>query len=260
MAEGIRITGLTHAYHRDHPVLSGLDLELPAGSFTAVVGPNGSGKSTLLRILAGALRPTAGRVTVLGLDPHHAPARERARHLAYLPQSEPDDVPFTAEELVLMGRFPYQGWLPFDRPEDIAAAERCLALVEATELRDRLLPEMSGGERQRVHLARALAQEPRLLLLDEPASSLDLRHQVEIYRLLASLHAEQEVTIVVVSHDLNLPGACVDHVAVLAAGRIGAFGTPAEILRADVLEPIYRTRILEGTVPGRSQPILFAAP
>jgi iron complex transport system ATP-binding protein len=159
-------------------------------------------------------------------------------------------------ELVLMGRFPFQGLLPFDRAVDLEAARTALELVEAADLAHRLLPEMSGGERQRVHLARALAQEPTVLLLDEPASSLDLRFRVETYRLLHDLNRQRSMTVVIVSHDLNLPGAHADHVAVLDKGRLSALGTPTEILKAEVLEPVYGTKIIEAWRDGHDRPFL----
>ena len=260
MAEHISMQGVEFAYSRGTPVLSGVDLALEAGSFTAIIGPNGSGKSTLIGILAGVLTPSAGTVHVAGLNLAVAAARERAQVVAYLPQSESEDAPFSALELVLMGRFPFQGLLPFDRAADVAAAREALDLVDGTDLAGRLLKEMSGGERQRIHLARALAQEPRVLLLDEPASSLDLHYRVEIYRLLKVLNREKGMTVVLVSHDLNLPGAYADQVAVLDRGKISAIGAPEDILRAEVLEPIYGTPILEAHAPGQPRPFLHPKP
>ena len=260
MADGIELEGVCFAWRKGAPVLVDLDLCLEAGSFTAIIGPNGSGKSTLMQVLAGLIRPDLGSVRAGGLDLGQTNARERARSIAYLPQSENEDVPFNALELVLMGRFPYQGLLPFDRLEDLQTARLCLDQVGAGDLAGRLMREMSGGERQRVHLARALAQDPSILLLDEPASSLDLRYQVEVYRLLKCLNRDQGRTIVVVSHDLNLPADHADRVAVLHGGRISSIGPPREILRAEILEPVYGTRILEATSPHRDLPYLHPAP
>ena len=259
MDDRIRTEDVWYAWRRGVEAIRGLSLDVPAAGFTAIVGPNGSGKSTLIALLAGVLRPDRGRVLVGDAEPSRLATRERARRIAYLPQSEPEDVPFTARELVLMGRFAYQGLLPFDRQADRDVADACLAEVGATDLADRRLAEMSGGERQRVHLARALAQEPEVLLLDEPASSLDLRHQAETYRLLSRLNREQGRGVVLVSHDLNLPGAFAENVVVIAEGRVAAVGTPQEILRAAVLEPVYRTRILEARLPGSERPVLVPA-
>jgi iron complex transport system ATP-binding protein len=256
----ITARGIRYSYRGGREALRGVDASLSSGSFAAIIGPNGSGKSTLLRILAGLLPRSGGSLEVAGIDPGTMKSRHRARRIAYLPQDEPEELPFTALELVLMGRFAYQGLLPFDRDEDLTVARECLALVEAQELEDRLLVEMSGGERQRIHLARALAQMPRVLLLDEPSSSLDLHHQIEAYRLLRRLVDEERRTVVVVSHDLNLPAAFAEQVIVLSQGEVHAAGPPLEILRASVLEPVYRTRILEARVEGHPFPVLLPAP
>lgn len=262
MADAIEVTGLRAGYGGGAPALDGVAFTVRDAGLAAVIGPNGSGKSTLLKVLAGLLRPEAGRVSVRGADPARERPKLRARRIAYLPQGEPEDAPFAALDLVLMGRFPYQGLLPFDRAEDLEVARRCLGAVDALPLAGRLLSEMSGGERQRVHLARALAQEPEVLLLDEPAAALDLRHQVSAWSLLRRLQAQDRRTVVAVSHDLNLPADFADQVLVLKGGRIVASGPPAEVLRASVLEPVYETRLLEARVAGRDLPVLIpsAAP
>lgn len=256
----LRLERVDFAYPSRAPILENLDFSLDRGKFAAIIGPNGSGKSTLLKLLAGSLTPSKGRVESAGLDVSRASAKERAKRIAYLPQNEPEEAPFTALELVLMGRFPYQGLLPFDRVSDVDVARTCLSAVEAAPLANRLLAEMSGGERQRVHLARALAQEPTLLLLDEPASSLDLHHQVEIYRLLKRLNQTEEKTVVLVSHDLNLPASFADLIVVLHERKIHAVGPPREILRSNILEPVYGTRILEASAEGLPYPALIPAP
>ncbi len=258
MGDGVVLSGVVLGYGRRSPVLSGVDLAVPAGGFAAVVGPNGGGKSTLLRALAGLAKPRAGTVRVGGVDPAALAAKERARRIAFLGQDEPDDAPYSVLDLVLCGRFPWQGFFPADRPEDVRIAERALEQVGLESLRDRRLGTLSGGERQRVHLARALAQEPKLLLLDEPAAALDLRFQVEIWSLLRDLHRRTETTIVVVSHDLNLPAQVAETVVVVADGGIRRQGRPEEVLRASVLEPVYRTPLVEIAMPGRRLPLVLA--
>ena len=211
MAErGVRLRGVRFGYGRGPDVLKGVDADAPEGAFVALAGPNGSGKSTLLQVLAGLLTPRAGEASIAGVVAHRAPARERARAVAYLPQHEPADAPFTVRELALMARYALQGRSPFDRPEDEEAVRRAAEATGVAHLLGRLPSELSGGERQRAWLARALACAPPALLLDEPSSSLDPLHQVETYRLLRRLNRERGATLVVAAHDLNLSAAYCD--------------------------------------------------
>lgn len=255
--DGVYFRDLRFAYRGGAEALRGASAEAPAGAFVAVVGPNGSGKSTLLACLAGVARPSSGEVEVAGLVPYAAPPKERARTIGLLAQHEPADASFTVRELALLGRYARQGRSPFDRPEDAAAADRALADVGLSRFADRLPAELSGGERQRAWLARALAAEPRALLLDEPASSLDPPGQAEIYRLLKRLNRERGATIVVVSHDLNLPAAHADLVWAVRDGAVVAAGPPAEVLRADVMGRVFDAAFDEAAAPGRAAPFLF---
>jgi iron complex transport system ATP-binding protein len=256
-APGVLFRDVHFAYPGLRDALDGASGEAAAGEIVAVVGPNGSGKSTLLGVLAGALRPRAGLVEAGGIAPAAASPRERARVLGRLTQTEPFDAPFTVGELVLQGRYARQGASPFDRDEDRAAAAAALADVGIERLADRLPGELSGGERQRAFLARALAVEPRVLLLDEPASSLDPPGQAEIYRLLTRLRDRRGTTVVVVSHDLNLPAVAADRVFALKRGKVVAAGSPREVLRAAVLAAVYDAPFLEAAVPGRATPLVF---
>lgn len=243
MVDGLKLSGLTVKYRQGsgRPALIDLDLEIPEGAFAVILGPNGAGKSTLLRALVGLEKPAVGRIQWRGKEPHRMAPKARAQSIAYLAQNEAQDAPYTALELVLMGRFAHQPLWPFDTDRDVSVAKDCLAKVDATDLAERRLDEMSGGERQRVHLARVLAQEAPWLLLDEPAAALDLQHQVETYALLSRLHRQERKTVVLVSHDINLPISCATHVYVLAEGRLAAAGSPTEVLRVSVLQPIYKT-------------------
>jgi ABC-type cobalamin/Fe3+-siderophores transport system ATPase subunit len=253
---GIVASGVAFSYRGGHPVLRGVDLDLRPGAFAALMGPNGCGKSTLLRVLAGLLEPAAGSVSVAGLDLRRATPRARARTVGWLPQSEPLDLPFLVRELVVMGLYPLQGRFPFDRAEDIAKAEAALAAVGATDFGDRRLAELSGGERQRAALARVLAPGPRVLLLDEPAANLDARHQIEAYRLIRRVNREEGRTVLLVSHDFNLPASFADVVALMKDGRIVRQGPPAEILRASVLEGVYEVPFHEAWTDGLDHPLL----
>ncbi|HEY8449851.1 MAG TPA: ABC transporter ATP-binding protein, partial [Bacillota bacterium] len=186
------------------PVLRDLDLRIDAGEWVAVIGPNGCGKTTLLRVLTGLLRPAAGRVRLDGLDLAALPRTTVARRLALAGAWPAADFPFTVAEYVLLGRIPHRSTWGGETAADWQAVERALALTHCTGLADRLLPTLSEGERQRAALARALAQEPEVLLLDEPTAHLDLGHQVETMELLTELHRQAGLTLITVLHDLNL--------------------------------------------------------
>ncbi|MSR75009.1 MAG: ABC transporter ATP-binding protein [Planctomycetes bacterium] len=240
------------------PLLEGVNLRALSGSISAVIGPNGSGKSTLLGLLAGLLRPQTGSVSIGGKDPALLAARERARLLAFLPQRDGLESALTVLQVLLLSRYAQQGWWPFADTADFAAAESALLRVDLADFANRQVHQLSGGERQRLAIARALVRDPAVLLLDEPASALDLCHQLSTFRLLRSLAAEGR-TLLLVSHDLNLPGDFADQVFVLAGGRIAAAGTPAEILRASVLEPLYGVALHEARSSARALPVLMPA-
>jgi iron complex transport system ATP-binding protein len=209
------------------PVLAGLDLRIERGDFLGIIGPNGAGKSTAVRLLLGVLSPTAGRVLLDGREPHRIPARELARMLAAVTQEEPVDFPFTAEEVVLMGRIAHLGPLGFERAADLEAAARAMASTGVAALGARPFHALSGGERKRVLLARALAQGAPLLVLDEPAAALDIHHQIAIFDLLAERNRGGD-TVVVVVHDLNLAAAYCKRLLLLPEGGAPPLVGPVE--------------------------------
>jgi iron complex transport system ATP-binding protein len=221
--EGVRAT------LRGREVLCGVSLELRSGEVLALAGANGAGKTTLLRTASGLLRPDAGRVLLAGRPLAELDRRELARQIAVVPQEAPFAFPFRAGEAVLMGRSPHLPRLGFEGPRDLAIARAALAQVGIEALADRSILELSGGERQLVLLARALAQQPRVLLLDEPTAHLDLRHRLQVLELVRELAAAGRSALVV-SHDLSLAAGSCDRIALLAAGRILAVGPPAEVL------------------------------
>jgi len=224
-------------------ILGPLDLEVRAGETLVIVGPNGAGKTTLLRLLTGLLRPRSGEISWRGRPYAELSRRELARRIAYVPQIRPARVPLTVEEVVLLGRYPHLSalqWAP--RASDFAAVDEALSRVGAEELRKRRVDELSGGERQAVFIAAALAQEAELLVLDEPTIHLDARHQSDLAGLLHGLAGESERTVVLATHDLNLAGLLGDRLLALEGGRILASGRPAEILRPDLLESLFRAR------------------
>ncbi|MEY9846683.1 iron complex transport system ATP-binding protein [Streptacidiphilus sp. BW17] len=229
------------AHQPDEPsaVVADLDLRLPEGAVTAIIGPNGCGKSTLLRGLARLLRPSAGSVLLDGVDLHRLPSRQLARRLGLLPQqpTAPDGI--TVEGLVRLGRHPHQGlFSPWTRA-DQDAVEQALAQTGTVELRDRPVDELSGGQRQRAWIALTLAQQTELLLLDEPTTFLDLRHQLEVLDLVARLQRESGRTVVAVLHDLGQAARYADHLVVLERGRLAAAGAPAEVLTAELVARVF---------------------
>ncbi|MFJ9609825.1 ABC transporter ATP-binding protein [Kitasatospora sp. NPDC101176] len=213
-------------------------LEAAAGQVVGLVGPNGSGKSTLLRCVYRALRPAAGAVLLDGAELHALPAREAARRVAALPQEHSAEFDFTVAEVVAMGRLPHRSGLGGPGPDDRARCARALRRVGAEHLAGRGFPSLSGGEKQRVLIARALVQDPRLLVLDEPTNHLDIAHQLDVLALVR----EAGPTVLTALHDLNLAAGHCDLLYVLRAGRIVASGPPAEVLRPDLLAEVFGVR------------------
>jgi iron complex transport system ATP-binding protein len=210
--------------------------DLPPTGVVAIAGPNGAGKSTLLGIMAGLRHPYSGSCTFDGVEVRSWRKSDFARRVAFLPQMQRLEFPFTAEQVVLMGRTPYGGgW--FESPEDERAAERAMEITDTLPFRDRDFRTLSGGERQRVILASALAQQPDALLLDEPTTFLDLRHQLAMYRLLVELG--RTLLVVAVTHDLNHALQFSDRVLVLADGRVDGDGTPQEVLNAARIDRVF---------------------
>ncbi|WP_254553176.1 ABC transporter ATP-binding protein [Kitasatospora sp. MMS16-BH015] len=244
----------------DRAIVQGLDLELPGGAVTAIVGPNACGKSTLLRGLVRLLAPSAGQVTLDGADIHRLPARALAKRLGLLPQQPVTPEAITVEALVRLGRYPHQRMLSPWSAADQAAVERALERTGTAELRDRQVDQLSGGQRQRAWLALALAQETELLLLDEPTTFLDLRHQLEVLDLVSELHAEAGRTVVMVLHDLGQAARYADHLVVLDGGRLAAAGPPAEVLTAELVERVFQVpcRIIPDPETGTPLVVPFA--
>ena len=238
----IACTNVTAAY-RQTPVLRDISLNVAEGALTAVLGPNGAGKSTLLRVLTGLHPVTGGEVKLFGRDIRQLRATERARLVAVVPQEVTTPMAFTVAELVALGRSVPRGrWAQLDAA-DRQAIERALAYTDTLELSDRLYTELSGGEKQRAIIAMALAQEPRLLLLDEPTSHLDINHRLDVLQLLERLNRENGLTVVMTSHDLNLAAEFFPQLILLNQGRVAAQGAPSEVFREEVLAEVYRCKL-----------------
>ncbi|MGW0311496.1 ABC transporter ATP-binding protein [Streptomyces flavidovirens] len=223
----------------DRSVIEGLDLVLPGGAVTAIVGPNACGKSTLLRGLNRLLSPAGGSVTLDGADIHGMPARSLALRMGLLPQQPVTPEAITVEALVRLGRYPHQRLLSPWSAADQAAVEAALERTGTAALRDQPVDRLSGGQRQRAWIALALAQDTELLLLDEPTTFLDLRHQLDVLDLVAELHSEAGRTVVMVLHDLGQAARYADHLVVLKDGRLAAAGAPAAVLDAELVKSVF---------------------
>ncbi|HLK15516.1 MAG TPA: ABC transporter ATP-binding protein [Fimbriimonadaceae bacterium] len=232
-------TGLSCG-HAGHAVLSGIDLDLAPGTITALIGPNGAGKSTLLKTICASLPPIQGSLSLLGKPLESYSARELARHIAYVPQEEEPQYAFTVREAVIMGRLPHADGL-FDSAEDLEAARNAMTQAGCLELEERSVLELSGGELQRVLVARALAQSPTLLLLDEPTSHLDVHHGLDLVRVLREL-AGRGLTILVAIHDLNLVSRFADVAVLLGEGGIQAKSSAGDVMKSTALDRIFGVR------------------
>ena len=221
-----------------HPILRGVSLRVEPGTFVGVIGPNGSGKSTLLRCVYRVLRPDAGLVTLDGRSVWELTARQTAQSVAVVLQERSSQFDFTVREVVLMGRSPHKRLLDGETVEDDRLAAEALAQVGLSSFEERSFPTLSGGEQQRALVARALVQQPRLLVLDEPTSHLDIHHQIQMLDLVRSL----KLTSLAALHDLNLAAEYCDWIYVLDAGVVVASGTGDEVLTADMIRDVYHVR------------------
>jgi len=248
MKKVIEARRLSYSYG-DLPVLGDLSFSVFQGDFFVVIGPNGSGKTTLLKCISRILRPRAGRLEILGRPLQHYSRRSLARSIALVPQTTPVDFPFTVTEVVLMGRSPHLGLLGVEHQQDLDMARQAMEFTGVLSLAHRRVDELSGGERQRAMIARAICQEPQIILLDEPTASLDLAHQVRIMDLMEQLRDERQVTIVMVSHDINLAALYGSRLMLLKEGRILSLGSPSEVLTFQTLEAAYECPLLVDKSP-----------
>jgi iron complex transport system ATP-binding protein len=234
----LQVEDATFRYEGSDWTLGGVSFSLRAGEVLAIIGPNGSGKSTLLRLAAGVLAPHSGRVCLAGRDMAATDRREIARTLGYLPQNIPYAFDYAVEEVVSMGRFPHLEGLGFLTAADHRVVDESLRKTETLPFRGRSLSRLSGGERQRVFLASVLAQEPRVLLLDEPTASLDIHHQAQFFRLLRRL-AGEGIAVAVVTHDLNVASFYCTRLLLMRNGARACEGDAEAVLRQDILSAVY---------------------
>jgi iron complex transport system ATP-binding protein len=248
-----------HASYGATRALDGLDAEIRRGELVALLGENGSGKSTFLKVVARIVAPGAGELRLDGRPIESVGRRERARRIAYLPQSLDLVFPIRCLDLVLQGRAPHARGFSVDSTEDRNRAIAAMRACDVEELADRDAAALSGGERRRVFLARAVAQDAQVWLLDEPTSGLDPRHRLEFLDLLARTHAERGTTVVLVTHEIDLAGEIADRVILLRAGRALASGPPAETLTPDRLRATFGVESrIEIDAQGRRRVVPYA--
>ena len=255
LAHTLQTTGLALGYD-GREVIHGLDLTVAAGRVTVIVGANASGKSTLLRGIARLLRPSGGGVSLDGRDIHSWHAKDVARIVGLLPQSPTAPDGITVADLVGRGRYPHQGWFRQWTSQDDRVVTEALTVTSTLELAGRRVEELSGGQRQRVWIAMALAQDPDILLLDEPTTFLDVRHQLDVLDLLAHVNRTRGTTVVMVLHDLNLAARYAHELVVMAEGRMVASGAPAEVITADLIREAFGLEAIVITDPVSGSPMV----
>ncbi len=238
-------------------LLDRVNIEIPSGVFAGIIGPNGSGKTTLFKTITGDLKIIGGEMFLNGIDTKQMSSKERARKMAIVTQAfSAGDV--VVEDYVLMGRLPYKKLFQLtDKKEDIEKAEKYMKLTGVDRYRHKLMDQLSGGEQQMAAIARALTQEPELLLLDEPTSHLDISHQVMILNLLQKLNEEYGLTILMIIHDLNLAGEYCSKLIMLNKGKVHISGTPDEVLNYKDIEEVYETVVITQKNPLSGKPAIF---
>lgn len=250
------VEDLTFAY-KDRAVFQGLNLDSREGELVGIVGPNGAGKSTLLRLISGVLRASSGRISIGGTDLSTLNQGQRARLVSVVPQNSQTPAGFSVLDLVLMGRNPHMKLLQWEGRRDLEIVTNAMELTDTLALAHRPVTNISGGERQRVLVAMALAQEAPVMLLDEPTSSLDLSHQTGVMDLVKSVQQERKGAVVVAMHDLTLAAQYCDRIFMIAEGRSYAEGTPAEVLTIENIATVYRANVAVLPHPQGGTPVVL---
>jgi len=250
----LEVKNLSCGYGKED-ILKGISFSVADKEFLGIIGPNGAGKTTLFRALTGILKPRNGEVLYKNRMLSEVPRKEIAREIAVLPQSLEVPFSFTVEEFIAMGRFPYrQSMWPFTQ-EDKKAIERAMELAGVQKLKERMVNQLSGGERQRVFFAQAIAQEPKLMLLDEPTTHLDIKYQMEIMELIDDLN-KNGITIIVILHDLNMAAEYCKRIILLKDGKIHADGTPDQVVDYKIIEDAYNTVVIVKENPISKKPYI----
>lgn len=223
--------------------LSDINFDIKTNEVLGVLGPNGSGKTTLIKLLDNILKPEKGTIKLFNKNINKYKREELAKIIAYVPQNIDIVFPFTVIEVVLMGRAPFLNSFGFENDKDYEIAFKVIEKLDIKDIINKPYNSLSGGEKQRVSIARALCQDPKIILLDEPNAHLDISHQIEIFNLIKTLNKEENITIISVSHDLNLASLYFDRIIVLKAGKIAASGTPNEVLTKESIKEIFNTNV-----------------
>lgn len=249
MAPFLEVTRVSYGYKATRWVINGVSFSVEEGEFWGIVGPNGAGKTTLLKLLDGIIEPQQGEIRLKGRALEEMSRREIAMQVAVLPQEVSFYFNFTSLEVVLQGRAPFLGALRLEGERDVEIARQSMAKTGSLQFADLSVTELSEGEKQRVLVARALTQQPRLFLLDEPTANLDLNYQVEIMDLVKALSQKHRVTVVMASHDINLAAQYCDKLLLLKDGRVFCQGKPEEVLNERILTQVYKCHLLVDTNP-----------
>jgi iron complex transport system ATP-binding protein len=241
-------------------ILKRVSLQVKTGEIFGIIGPNGSGKSTLLSVLSGVAKADAGTVRMNGREIHTYSRKDLACLMAVLQQDSLPPVSFTVREVVEMGRYPFQNWLGYEAADPTKRIDAIMNKLEISQFAERTLEQLSGGERQRVALGKAMAQEPKLLLLDEPTTYLDIGYQIQMMDYVRSWQQESSLTVVAVLHDLNLAAQYCDRILVLKDGEVVQVGTPEEVVSSELIAEVYRTEPIVLPHPVSRQPQILLNP
>jgi iron complex transport system ATP-binding protein len=259
MNHAVTVQHLNISYGK-RPVLQDVSFSIDEGEYFVIIGPNGSGKTTLIKAISGFLKPWSGSIEIMGRPIDAISRRSLARAVALVPQHPPVDVPFTVAEVVLMGRSPHNGLLSIESRGDKEIVEQSMLFTNVNHLALSKLDQLSAGERQRVLIARAVCQKAGIMVLDEPTASLDIAHQLHVMHLMEKLRREQGVTVLMVSHDLNLAAMYADRILLLDHGKVASVGAVREVLQAGVLELAYGCSLLVDQNPFKAVPRVTPVP
>lgn len=259
MSPLLKVENIFGGYHKE-PVIKGISLEIRKGDFIGIIGPNGSGKTTLLRLMSRVLQPQKGNICLEGKDIKAMGLKEFCQSVAFVGQDTAISFSFSVLEIAAMGRIPHLKRLQLETKRDMDIVEKSLSMTDALQLKEKKINELSSGERQRVVIAKALAQEPVLLYLDEPTSHLDIGHQIQVLDLLKKLNRSSGLTIAMVLHDLNLASEYCNRIVLLNDGKVFKEGSPREVLTYQNIEAVYKTVVVVRDNPVSSKPFVLLVP
>lgn len=250
----LKIASLDFGYTKDVTILKDINLEIEGPQLVSIIGPNGAGKTTLIQCINRLLTPTKGTVSLDGIDVTEYKSKDLAKKIGYVPYVSGDTFPLTVVDTVLMGRNPHRKWNTMH--EDMKVVEEALDMMDISDLAMRQFNELSAGQHQRVMLARGLAQEPEILLLDEPTSNLDIRHQMEVIRLLKKQSTRKGMAVIMISHDINIAARYSDSIIMMHDGRINNVGTPEEVVTPGNMKEVYDIDVDVLRIDGRPHVVL----